>query len=358
MSWKVRIHPNFSLNQHRYVHPKEWIKYAERLMNSSHEYEKQIGKFIFEWCLPSENIEITTSGSTGLPKSMPLQKKHMLSSAKATADFFSLYSGTRALLAMPAAFIAGKMMLVRGMTMGWNMTYIQPSQLPLKAKACYDFVAMTPYQVYHSLSDLNNANIILIGGGSIDPNLNEKLQHLKVKVFASYGMTETCSHIALRAVNGKKASSKFHAISGVKFSKDSRGCLIIDAPNVHDGVLITNDMIDLFSETAFVWKGRYDSVINSGGIKINPEQVEEKLSKYIDVNFFISSLPDPILGNKVILLIENSTPIETSLLSTAYENLKKYEVPKKVYYIERFAWTDTGKIQREKTLEQIKNKNL
>lgn len=351
--WQAKIHSDFKLQGIAKPEEKSWLEHARILQKSKEEDTKAIGEFLVEWLGASATIRLTTSGSTGTPKPIYLQKQHMINSAIATAKYFDLPAGTTALLCMPAKFVAGKMMLVRAMQMGWEIDYVRASKNPLSENKRYDFVAMTPYQVHHSLEDLHKARIVLIGGGAVDVELHKQLQKSKTKAFASYGMTETCSHVALRPINGPEATLVYQATEKVKFQLDDRDCLVIDAPNVHDGILITNDIIDLKSETSFVWKGRYDSVINSGGVKIHPEMLEQKLAEHIKNHFFIGSIPDAIFENKVILLIENEVPIAEDLLEKAFASLDKYEVPKEVFYLNTFKWTDTGKIQRKATLELL-----
>ena len=354
--WHTKIHPDFTLQGVAKADVSAWLEHARKMRNSREEDVITIGDFLVEWLSDSTTIRLTTSGSTGTPKPIYLQKQHMVNSAVATAKFFDLQAGTTALLCMPARFVAGKMMLVRAMVMGWKLDFVPASKNPLKAEKLYDFVAMTPYQVHHSLEDLHKTNIVLIGGGAVDVELHKQLQKSKARAFASYGMTETCSHVALRPINGPDATSVYKATENVKFLLDDRGCLVIDAPKVHDGILTTNDIIDLKSDTTFEWKGRYDSVINSGGIKIHPEMVEQRLAEYIKENFFIGSIPDTILENKVILLIESKTPSKKDILQRAYSSLNKYEIPKEVYYLDSFKWTETGKIQRKATLKLLAKK--
>lgn len=351
--WKAKIHPEFSLQG--VVKPTEeaWLQEAKRMKQTSEATSIAIGEFLATWLNDEKHIKLTTSGSTGTPKSIYLQKQHMLASAEATASYFNLITASKALLCMPVGFVAGKMMLVRAMQMGWKLDYIEPSQNPLKADTIYDFVAMTPYQVHHSLEDLYKARIVLIGGGAVDSELHKKLQLIPTKAYASYGMTETCSHIALRPINGTQATDVYQATQNVSFTSDSRNCLVIDAPNVHDGILTTNDIVDLKSDTAFIWKGRYDSVINSGGIKIHPEVVEQKLAELITSPFFIAGLTDEVLENKVVLVIEAKVPMEEDLLLKAFNLLDKYEKPKEIFYLDSFEWTPTGKIKRQASLDLL-----
>jgi O-succinylbenzoic acid--CoA ligase len=140
----------------------------------------------------------------------------------------------------------------------------------------------------------------------------------------------------------------------VKISLDNRGCLVIDAPTISDERIITNDVVKLISETEFEWLGRYDYVINSGGIKLVPEQIEQKLSEIINDRFFVAGISDDIYGEKLILVIESSE--RNDVISNVVRNLKtltKYEIPKEIYFLPKFVETETKKIQRRKTLDLL-----
>jgi O-succinylbenzoic acid--CoA ligase len=178
-------------------------------------------------------------------------------------------------------------------------------------------------------------------------------------VFATYGMTETVTHIAIKKINNTDRMERelFHALPSVKLSLDVRGCLIIDAPKISDDKVITNDIVSLESEFTFEWLGRYDSIINSGGVKLIPEQIENKISKVIKSNFFVSSIHDPVLGEKVILVVEgrNEKSIKNSdikeFLSEA--ELDVYQFPKEIYFVDKFIMTETGKIKRTAILKKF-----
>ena len=81
---------------------------------------------------------------------------------------------------------------------------------------------------------------------------------------------------SIRLLNGPEATTIYQATGNVSFALDNRGCQL-SMHKVHDGILITNDLVDLKSETSLSGKERFDSVINSGGVKIHPEMVEQKL---------------------------------------------------------------------------------
>jgi O-succinylbenzoic acid--CoA ligase len=169
-------------------------------------------------------------------------------------------------------------------------------------------------------------------------------------------MTETITHVAVRALNQGNSGSNtetFKILPDITISKDERNCLVINAPNISDEPVITNDMVDLISEKEFIWLGRFDNVINSGGVKLIPEQIEQKLASIITSRFFISALPDSKLGQKLILIVEGEK-IEGLKDKISKANLGKFEEPKVIFYVPAFENTTNGKIIREKSLSLIK----
>ena len=113
-------------------------------------------------------------------------------------------------------------------------------------------------------------------------------------------------------------------------------------------------MVTLISDTEFEWLGRYDGIINSGGVKLIPEQIEKKLSAVIDCRFFVAGIPDEVLGEKLILIVENDKILEAIINKVRnLSTLNKYEIPKEIFFVDRFIETETKKIQRQKTLDLI-----
>ena len=348
------LHPAFTFNGLQYDTVEELLKFARELVREGYEHEVEIGNFIQKWLNEKETIKVKTSGSTGKPKKIKLLKAHMINSAKATGTFFKTGEHTSALLCLSANYIAGKMMLVRAMTLGWDLHVVAPEKDALtQYDNDYDFVAMVPYQVYHSLSDLKKVKKLIIGGGAISEKLEAALQDVPTEVFATYGMTETISHIGVRRVNGPARTKVFSALPNVKFTIDSRECLSIYAPEISPEIIITNDLVDLKTPTSFEWLGRYDNVINSGGIKINPEKLEEKLAGSIDFPFIIASETDEELGERVILILENKDDTSVPNYSEAFSKLEAYERPKKIYTLSKFPYTDTDKIKRKDVLKVL-----
>jgi O-succinylbenzoic acid--CoA ligase len=332
----------FSINNHQ-INDKEDLKELSAVEN----YEKHVLEFLNEWFNDSKTIKTTTSGSTGKPKKIELKKSAMLKSAELTGSYFQLKKNQTALLCLPTRFIAGKMMLVRALFSELNLISIAPSRNPLKnINLEIDFAAMTPMQVNTILTEtpdkLNLIRILIIGGAPIEPALENKLKDFKTECYSTFGMTETITHIALRKLN---SLTHFEALPTISFEKTEANCLIINAPHVSENKLVTNDKIELISTTSFIWLGRKDNIINSGGIKIQAEELEKKIAPLLPNNrFYVSTVKDEILGEMIILIIEADHTFNSNKLE--FKNFNKYSIPKKVYTIEKFKETETGKILR------------
>lgn len=332
-------------------------EYANILIEKANDDEVAIGTFILEWLDADVFICVKTSGSTGAPKEIQLRKKNVYNSAFATVTYFNLLEGTKALLCMPSEYIAGKMMLVRAMIAGWDLHTRAPKKNPLaNCNENYDFTAMVPYQVFHSLSDLYKVKKLIVGGGAVPWKLEEQLQSLSTNIFATYGMTETISHIAVRPINGKEKSVVFSALPNVVFSQTENTCLQIHASEISEKTVETNDVVELISSTSFKFLGRIDNVINTGGVKVHPEAVEEKLSRHINQAFFVASEEDSALGERVILIVESKKKLQLDHYFEVFEALSTYQKPKKIYSTPQFVYTETGKVKRAETLKKIFNK--
>lgn len=355
MEFNNNIHSSFTLNGQNF-NDFELYEFAKELEKSGEHYEIQIGKFLKQWLDKTSSVLVKTSGSTGTPKEIQLCKQQMINSAKATGIFFKLPEKTTALLCLPANYIAGKMMLVRAMVLGWNLHVVAPEKDAItQYDNEYDFVAMVPYQVHHSIKSLNKIRKLIIGGGAISEKLNQELQNVNTEVFATYGMTETITHIAVRRINGLAKTNEYTALPNVKFSLNEQGCLVIEAPDVSKEKVITNDMVQLNSTTTFEYLGRIDNVINSGGVKLFPEQIEAKLSPFISLSFIIASEKDETLGERLVLILECESNNISSTISEAFQYLSSYERPKKIYTFSKFPFTETGKIKRLEVLQILKS---
>jgi len=347
---KVKLNTNFSLNGNQFITSNE-------IINFSKEFSVDIYSFLTDLFSEASFIEVKTSGSTGQPKTICIKKEFLINSAKATGNIFDLKAGTSALMCLPIKYIAGKMMLVRAIVLGWKLDIIATNSNPLaNVNKTYDFSAMVPLQLENSLNKIHLIKKIIIGGGVVSSNLQKKIQLTQTDIYATYGMTETVTHIALKRLNNFSSSQakanfqRFYKIlPNIKIYKDTRNCLVINAPDVSNEIIFTNDVVDLVSDKHFIWLGRYDNVINSGGIKLYPENIEEKLSKDITNRFFVIGVPDPKLGERLILIVEGTN----QTINFKDSDLSNYETPKEIFFVSKFIETETKKIQRLKTLNLI-----
>ena len=343
-------HHNFKLNGSSFTR-EELISVGYSLIKEGEPFEVAIGDFLLDWLSNSRRVQVKTSGSTGKPKTIFLDKEQMVNSALATGKFFGLSEKDTALLCLSAEYIAGKMMLVRAMVLGWHLDYVVPDSTPLQTTdKSYDFCAMVPLQLEHSLSQLSQIKTLIVGGAPVPRMLQEKRISSKTEIYETYGMTETITHIAARPFG----NACFKVLPGVGIDLDERGCLGISVGYLGIQRLVTNDMAQLVSQKEFMLLGRYDNVINSGGIKIFPEQLEAKLSNLIVSNFFITGIPDKKFGQKVVLVLEgNQNPKDLQQYLKEKGSLSKYEVPKEFYTVPKFVMTKTGKLDRKQTLSLL-----
>jgi O-succinylbenzoic acid--CoA ligase len=296
-------------------------------------------------------ISIFTSGSTGKPKEIAFTKEQFIQSAKKTIAFFDLNENTKALLCLSPDTIGGKMMMVRALVGNYKLVITNPSLDPFEGlDEQIDFVALVPTQVSQilknpsSLSKLKLVKHLLIGGAEIPNELMEHMQLHGIKAYQSYGMTETISHVALREIG---RNTEYHALPGIHFSH-SNNCLTIHYPAINPNPIHTTDQVELLDKHRFIWKGRADFVINTGGKKIHPEELEQRLSSYISGRFFLSSIPHPIWGEALVLLTEQAISLNKTTLASEFS---AHEIPKFTQTVSMIL-TESGKIQRDRTSQQ------
>ncbi len=297
-------------------------------------------------------IEFTTSGTTGTPSVMRFTKEQIAASALRTCAFFNLSEKDTALLAMPLKYVAGRMILARAAVSGMNVQLGEISLNPLRnisINHSITFIAITPAQALHLIENerekLNRIATIIIGGGEIPISLEEKLLSLNGKVYATYAMTETLSHVAVRKIG----EPNYVALPDVHFSINENNCLQVHVPYLYKEPLQTKDVVKLIDTTTFEWLGRFDLVINSGGIKIYPENIERKIAQlpFLQNNrFYVSYQKDSQFGQIPVLFIETNTA-PSDFLSEVNALLEKYEKIKAVYFESQFEETATGKIKRK-----------
>lgn len=306
--------------------------------------------FIEEWHDGSKDyIMARTSGSTGKPKNIRLLKSDMETSARATCRYFGINSNSILACPLSPEYIAGKMMIVRAMVSGARLVVESPSNSPLRQwrYGRPDLTAVVPSQIDGLLENTGGElGSVIVGGSPVTDSQERVMVGSGVDFYATYGMTETCSHVALR----KAGESKFEALPGFRFTTDQRGCLVIKSETMSFGHLITNDIVTLHDDCHFQWKGRFDNVIISGGIKLFPEEIEREIAPFvIGHDFFITSRPSDRWGEELVMIIEGDR-LDTEALDRELSlNIDHKHKPKAYILKKSLQRTETGKLLRRLT---------
>ncbi|MBB6372069.1 O-succinylbenzoic acid--CoA ligase [Chryseobacterium shigense] len=311
-----------------------------------------------EWFSHGYTVKVQTSGSTGIPKIFEIEKNKMINSAGMTCHFLGLQEGDKALICLPIEYISGKMMVVRSIERKLKLIVVEPSLKPVEhLNEEINFCAMTPLQVENSLDKLHLIKNLIIGGAAVSESLKQKIsgnQQLSVsnRIFETYGMSETLSHIALKQVR-PEPEDYFTVFENVSISVDERGCLKIFAPNLNVEVLQTNDLVEIKNSHQFKFLGRIDNVINSGGAKIFPETLEALVKKEIPNEAVFVGINDESLGQKLILVIEGkeSGDIVSKISEIPFE--KSFHKPKEIIFMEEIPRTPNGKVNRTELERKI-----
>ena len=341
------------INGHYYNEDKLDVLIADKLSSPNlTDWEAELFTFLQAWFSRSKTISAQTSGSTGEPASIELPKTVMVKSAERTIEYFGLKKGNRLLLSLPCRYIAGKMMVVRAIVGKMELITVDPSsEFEILLYDSFDFGAMVPNQVFKLLEfpsgteKLENIYNLLIGGSAIPAAMESHISLLRSRVVSTYGMTETASHIAIRELSGEKRSADYHCLPGISVTLNENDCLQIHVPERPEP-LQTNDMAKVLSPTRFRILGRADDVIISGGIKYWPESIEKKLETWISTRFIISAIPDEKLGEKLVLVIEDTPSDIEWIQQKAAQILSPFERPRLVCFLEKFPQTPNGKLRR------------
>ena len=322
---------------------------------------KDFADFLEEYLNDSCHVKAHTSGSTGTPKEILLQKSDMRMSARLTNEFFGIGEGSVLYLPLSPSYIAGKMMIVRALDAGAAIYEEKPSNEPLAnyGGPFIDLIAVVPSQLNFMINMpglLDKVGAMIIGGGQLSEKMERWLADKGVNAYKTYGMTETCSHVALSKVSST-ADDPYEAIGNIAFECDERGCLVVKTPHLSAGRYVTNDVVQLIDDKHFVWLGRIDNVINTGGIKVFPEEIEPKLAKLIPHSrFYVASRSSDKWGEELVLVVEYASlpenTVKTGEIKPAFiEEMKKvlpnHSVPRYYVAVGKFEETASGKVIRK-----------
>lgn len=335
-------------------------------------FEKCIS-LINKWEKLEREFVVQTSGSTGTPKNISINQKMIEASINQTIEAFDLNENDLIFSCLNVDFIAGKLMILRALYLKCDLIIVEPSANPFKnlGKNLYFletsrnkiFMAFVPMQIQNIIDSgedyislLNLAKSIIIGGAACSEALIEALDQVHSPLFATYGMTETVTHIALQRLNGVEKSEYFKVLNGVEIKQLPNETIAIKSKSTDNIWVETNDIVEILSDTEFKLIGRIDNTINSGGVKIQLEILEAKIQKILTKNlrFFLFGLDDPRLGKKLCMVLETSdVAFLEHLKKELREKLPKFEIPKEYFLIDKFIETPTSKIDKKKTINEL-----
>ncbi len=330
-------------------------------------YVQKARSICLDWLNGKESYILPTSGSTGPPKQIAVHAEQLKASVYATSDALSLYQGTRALACLNIDYVAGFMMLIRAMELDWEVTFTTPSSNPLlllPKNSKFNFTALVPMQLYEIISNPETSRRtkelgkILLGGVGLSRSQSEAFKKLDQEVYLGYGMTETVSHVALQRISGT-SPGRFYLTGDVDFGTDSRGCLFFNGAVTGYDLVQTNDLATIFpEERAFQLHGRIDHVVNSGGIKIQLEEMESQIGELLSANqvfsdFFLWKIPDERLGNALVLVVEGAPELEEKISEILRNGLERLKRPRKIYFTRSFLKTGSDKTDKYRTFERL-----
>jgi|GEM_PF-261707 len=343
---------------------------------SENDFAGQVAKIISQWQKKESYYSLTTSGSTGAVKELKFSYNQLKISAKQTIDFFGLTNDDELLCCLPVNKVAGFMMIIRALEANADLIITEPSLYPLdslKKNLSVSFAAFIPSQFEiilnqysHYQSFFRYTKAVILGGMAVGFELSEKIKTIDTAVYETYGMTETLSHFALKKLNGENQAPFFTLLNENEIMMDENECLMVKSRITQNKWLKTNDVVEILSNNTFTIRGRADNIINTGGIKIFPESIEQRIMLYVSKffhteRFIIAGFKNQQFGEIPVLILEcvsiHKTNFELFFNSIA-EVLEKYEIPWKIYIEERFSETENLKLNRKAIIENtLKSKN-
>ena len=330
-------------------HGRLWL-YDER----ERQHRQAFYAFQQVWTDPqTPALTLQTSGSTGVPKKMAVEKSFMQRSAEMTLETLRIPPGASALICLPMKYVAGMMMAVRCFVGQLRPVLVAPCSRPLQGlRRAPAFAALTPMQVFETLQHVRERRLLfgvrwlIIGGGAVNESLVQALKRHTGAVFSTYGMTETLSHVALRRINGPEAEDCYRPLRGVRVTLDERQCLCIQSPRLPQPLIVTNDVGVLQPDGSFRVLGRVDNVVVSGGVKLRIEEIEEALDRLVNVPFNLTAVPDGRLGERLTMLYVGSPAEAPALEALCRQHLSRFAVPRSYYAVAALPRTATGKPDR------------
>ena len=331
-------------------------------------YAVEVLQFASAWCQSEAHFTLYSSGTTGSPKPLLLHRSQLEASAGMGMDFFRIPVALPLLLCLSVRHIAGIMQVVRALSYGHSLHVLQVKRRALQglqAGRRYGLVSVVPLQLHEAskngyLSRLEQCHTVLVGGAPLFPSTEKELASLQTYIYHSYGMSETAAHVALRRLH-TPTRPYFEAMSGVHLSRSEAGCLEIKSPTTQYRSIHTRDLVEMQGRGRFIWLGRADTVINSGGIKLHLDELDRQICDlWLQAHgtaeassCFAFGVPDEALGERLVWFVEQapSQEVQTRFVSSL-QTLPSHHAPKSLHIVSPFVLTASGKIDKRATAQQ------
>ena len=294
---------------------------------------------------PKVALIVTTSGSTGNPKSVLLSAHSLLANARATHKYIGASAGQRWSLLLPTSHIAGLNILIRSIELGTQ---------PVAVESSADFSAIVPTQLHRALNSdsqllahLKKCQSVLVGGGPLDAELRQRAIDAGINVITTYGMTETSGGVvydgnSLEGVSVEIQDGRI-ALQGPQVAL---GYLDSTLPT-NNGWFITNDLGEI-KDGMLIVHGRADDQIISGGEKISLSAIETYLqSEFKNPDIIAFAHRDREWGEKLCIATTTDIALE-SLQVKLKERFGAHASPKELFKVASIPYLAIGKPDRKK----------
>ena len=304
-------------------------------------------------------VVLLTSGSTGVPKGVELSYGALEASARLTHARLGAEPGDRWTCALPLHHVAGFLMLARSDDLGTEPEFLDPSDLWALGEARGNFVSLVPTQLHRCLEkgvDLGRFKAVLLGGAAVHPDLLARAAEAGINIIRTYGMTETAGGVVYDGVPLDEVSVRVGESELPGAPSSEVGSISVATPTLMTGYrggephagrwFDTNDVGRIEDERLMVL-GRADDIINSGGEKVMPRDVENALLEHPSVSeAHVCGAPDGEWGEQVVAFVVADGASEDDIAASVRSRLARHEVPKRIVFVEALPKTGAGKIDR------------
>jgi O-succinylbenzoic acid--CoA ligase len=304
-------------------------------------------------------VVIATSGSTGEPKGVELTAASLTASATASLRRIGAGPGDRWLCCLPTFHIAGLGVLVRSLVSGTDPVVVEKLDPAALTTSGCRHMSLVPTQLRRLLDAgirPDGITTVLLGGAAAGHGLLTDAQSAGWRVVTTYGMSETCGGcvydgVPLDGVRFGFGQAERIEIGGhVLFSRYRLRPDLTSAALV-DGWFRTADLGYVDAEGRLVVRGRADDVINTGGEKVVPGEVEAVLGTAAGVaDVVVIGVPDAEWGELVTAFVVPADPAAPpglpELRGIVQQTLSAHAAPKKVFVMQVFPLLPSGKPDR------------